>query len=81
MTKENRGFICIDCGFVGEPKTIVKGSFWIELLLWFFFIIPGLIYTLWRLTTKEKACPACKHQTMIPADTPRGAQLLKESKQ
>jgi len=69
--------ICANCGCCGKPKQITKGSFFIELFLWLFFI-PGLIYTIWRLTTRDWACPKCKAPNMIPFDTPRGQQLLKE---
>lgn len=76
---EEGEYICTICGHIGNPKTIVKGSFFIEIVLWFFFLIPGLIYTIWRLTTKQKACPMCKNASMIPLNTPRGLELLKSS--
>lgn len=57
---------CALCGYVGPAKRVTKGSFLIELLLWFFFIIPGLIYSIWRLSNKVKICPKCKHETLIP---------------
>lgn len=73
-------FVCTNCGFNGNPKTKIKGSFAIELILWLFFIVPGLIYSMWRLTTKEKVCPACGKNSMLPADTPRGQEILKKYK-
>lgn len=41
--------ICPNCGFSGCPKTITKGSFSVELILWLFFILPGVDYSVWRL--------------------------------
>lgn len=73
-------FICTTCGFVGIPKKTVKGSFLIELILWLFFLIPGIIYSIWRLTTRCDACPKCKNTTMIPIDSPMGEKLMKENK-
>jgi hypothetical protein len=70
--------ICTNCGYIGYPKRITKGSFWIEVVLWLFFLVPGLIYSIWRLTTKYDACPKCKNASMIPIDTPRGQKLLEE---
>lgn len=70
-------YICTSCGYVGDLRSVTKGSFLIELVLWLFFLIPGLIYTLWRLTSKHYACPKCGNQTMIPIDTPRGVELVK----
>ena len=73
-------FYCQHCGTVGKPKTATKGSFIIEVFLWLLFIIPGLLYSLWRLTTKTKACPACRAPNMIPADSPKARELLAAAK-
>lgn len=70
--------ICTACGFVGKPKKITKGSILVEIILWLLFLIPGLIYSIWRLSTKYVACPNCKSQTMIPVDSPNGQRLLAE---
>jgi hypothetical protein len=70
--------ICVNCGCIGKPKNITKGSFWIELILWLSFFVPGLIYSIWRLTTRYWACPKCKAPNMISLYTPRGQQLLEE---
>lgn len=73
-------FICTNCGCVGEPLTRVKGSFLIEVVLWLFMILPGILYSLWRLTTKEKVCPACGSPAMILTTTPKGRDLLERYK-
>jgi ribosomal protein L37E len=67
--------ICTTCGFQGKPKTRTKGSIWIEIVLWICMILPGVIYSIWRLTTREQVCPKCGNPTMIPLDTPQGAKL------
>jgi len=54
-----------------------KGSLLIEIILWLCLLIPGLIYSIWRMTTKYKACPACKQATLIPADSPMGGGSLR----
>lgn len=70
--------ICSNCGYVGVPKRVTKGSMGIEIVLWLFFIIPGVIYSLWRGSSKFKACPSCGAQNMIPLDTPNGRKLLQD---
>jgi len=70
--------ICSNCGYQGKPVTSHKGKFWIEVVLFIPFIVPGLIYSLWRLTTREQVCPKCKQPHMIPLDTPRGRKLAGE---
>lgn len=77
---ENKDFehqyICTVCGYLGESRTVTKGSFLIEIILWLFFLIPGLIYSIWRLTTRQTACPKCENPSMIPTDTPKGQELI-----
>ncbi len=70
-----RNVICADCGSRDSQRTVTNGSFWIELLLLVFFILPGLIYGLWRLTTRHKACAKCGSKRLIPLDTPAGREL------
>lgn len=74
----SKQLVCTVCGYVGEAKKHTKGNFLIEVVLWLFFIIPGLIYSIWRLTTKQTICPKCKNSSMIPADTPVGQKLMSE---
>jgi predicted RNA-binding Zn-ribbon protein involved in translation (DUF1610 family) len=73
-----REFYCQNCGTVGRPKTATRGSFLMEVFLWLLLIIPGLIYSLWRLTTKMKACPKCGAPHMIPTDSPKAIEVLSE---
>jgi len=67
--------ICKTCGSVGNPVRKTKGSFAIEIVLWLFLIIPGLIYSIWRLTTRHDACPVCGSPDVIPVNTPVGQSL------
>ena len=40
------------------------------------FLVPGLIYSIWRLSARKDACPACHGVHLVPADSPAGAQLV-----
>jgi hypothetical protein len=66
--------ICANCRYQGAPVTVVKGNSWMEMGLWT-LIVPGLVYTIWRMKSREKVCPRCRHPHMIPLDT-RAGQLL-----
>ena len=70
------GMLCTNCLFRGYPKTVTPGSIIIELFLWFCFLLPGLIYSLWRLSARHKACPSCGARNMIPANSPAARKLL-----
>jgi len=68
------GFICPNCETQGRPETETKGSIFIEIILWICLIVPGLIYSIWRLTTRHKVCGVCG-SNVIPLSSPRGQQL------
>jgi hypothetical protein len=68
--------LCPNCLTQSKPQTKIKGSILIELILWLCFIIPGLIYSIWRSGSRFKVCPSCKAPNMIPLDSPRAKQLL-----
>lgn len=68
--------ICAVCGSVSNPKTVTKGSIFIELVLWLCFIIPGVIYSIWRLTTRHEACRECGSKNIVPIDSPVGRKLV-----
>ena len=70
---------CPNCGTVGRPKKVTRGSFLIELFLWLMFIVPGLIYSIWRLSTRASVCPACGAPNMIPTDSPKARAAIGKS--
>jgi len=56
---------CPNCKYEGAGKFIVKGSMSMELVLWICFIIPGLIYSTWRLNNKKWICPRCDFEHVV----------------
>lgn len=79
--------ICKNCGYCGKEATVVKGSVVIEIALWLLgiltfgiFLLFALPYSLWRIFTKQKACPKCGAQNMLPLDTPAGQELFERFK-
>jgi len=73
---KKKEMLCVDCLNRGIPKDYIKGHFMIELILWLFFIVPGLIYTVWRLSSRKNVCQLCGGANLIPVDSPRARQLL-----
>lgn len=70
-------YLCTSCLTKGDPKTVAKGSILVEFGMWCFFIVPGIIYSFWRLGSKYKACRACGSAEIIPTDSPRAQQIMK----
>jgi hypothetical protein len=67
--------ICDRCGTIGRPKKERQGSFAVELVLWLLFCLPGLVYSVWRLSASFVSCRSCGG-AVIALDSPRGRQLV-----
>lgn len=70
---------CTTCGSEAPAKSVTKGSIGIELILWLLFLVPGLIYSIWRLTTKHRACKVCGSTVIIPPQSPQALAAKKVS--
>lgn len=68
---------CTTCGSEAPAKAVTKGSIGIEVILWLFFLVPGLIYSIWRLTTKHRACKVCGSTAIIPPNSPQALAAKK----
>ncbi len=71
--------VCTTCGYVGEPKAITKGSIAIEVVLWLCFLVPGLIYSIWRLSSRYDGCPSCGQGPLISVNSPMAQKFLREN--
>ena len=48
-----------------RKKRYAKGSFLIELFLWCCFVVPGLVYSIWRQCSYYYGCPYCEWKYVI----------------
>jgi predicted RNA-binding Zn-ribbon protein involved in translation (DUF1610 family) len=75
-------YVCKDCGYVGPAKGTYRGNacvhFVIAAFLSVFFIVPGVIYWLWAVSTIHNVCPECGGESIIPVDSPMGKKLVEE---
>ena len=71
---------CPNCGTWGRPKTYTKGSFALEVLLWLCLLLPGILYSVWRLASRYKGCPICKAPNMLPEHSPKAQEALAKSR-
>ncbi len=72
-----QALLCTRCLTVAVPTKVNRGSFAIELMLWLCFCVPGLLYTLWRVTSGVAyVCPSCGGNALIPPDSPAARHLL-----
>lgn len=70
------GWVCTRCGFHGDRRRYTPGSFMVEVLLWCLLIVPGLCYSVWRLTARYRGCPECGSPDVIPASSPRAREFV-----
>ena len=66
--------VCTACHTVSKIQGRPRGSPLIEIILWLCFLLPGLLYTIWRGGRKVFPCPACGSDT-VPANTPAGRKI------
>jgi hypothetical protein len=64
--------ICTRCGTIGWPQRHTPRSFGLELLLFLLFVIPCLVYGVWRLAARRWVCAACVADALVPIDSPTG---------
>ena len=62
-----------------KTTKVTKGHFALEVILWLCFLIPGIIYSVWRLTTRHEACPACGNANLLPKSAPMAQKFLREN--
>jgi predicted RNA-binding Zn-ribbon protein involved in translation (DUF1610 family) len=72
-------FVCTACGHIGPSKTVTKGHFALEVVLWLCFLVPGIIYSLWRLASRTEACPICGNGNILPAAAPMAQKFIKDN--
>ena len=70
--------ICTLCGAADSPKEYSKGSLLVEIVLWLCFIVPGLIYTIWRHASKYEGCRSCESKDIVPLHSPMGKRLAQD---
>ena len=68
--------LCTVCGAIGTTKRNMKGSLLTEFLLWCFFLLPGLIYSIWRHSSVAQVCRNCGSPAVIPLGSPVAQQTL-----
>jgi hypothetical protein len=71
--------ICLNCGSIGQTQTHTKGKMSTEFFLYLVGIVPGLIYSIWRLSSRGRVCAVCKSPNLIPVGSPVGRKMLSET--
>ena len=68
--------ICTYCGYKGYPILVPSGHIFFEVVLWLCYILPGVIYSVWRRVRPKEVCPECNHPSMISAYSAKARQMM-----
>ncbi|GEM_PF-1747925 len=58
-------YICMECSCQRDPIWVKRGWGIIEIAMWLMFIVPGVIYSIWRRVRKQQVCPNCLNPAMV----------------
>jgi hypothetical protein len=75
----SNNLVCTACGHIGEASSHTPGSTAIEVVLWLCFLVPGIVYSLWRLNARHDVCPVCGNPRLLPADAPIAQKFVREN--
>lgn len=67
--------ICPNCGNIGAPKWLMRGSTRMEIIIWVVLFFPGPFYSFWRRLGAERKCNFCGYVGMLPLTTLEGHEL------
>lgn len=68
--------VCKNCGHQGSPERKLKGHFLITLILLLCYIIPGIIYIIWRRSGVRDTCRQCGSSDIVDTSTAMGRAVM-----
>ena len=72
--------VCTKCGSVDKTKSFTPGSILLEIVAWCLLIVPGVLYSFWRLSARKRVCAVCGSAELVPADSPVGRRIHSEQR-
>ena len=68
--------ICQNCGQAGVAEKTLKGHFLITLILLLCYVLPGIVYMIWRRTGLKNRCAKCHSENLVPEGSAVGRELI-----
>ena len=62
---------CMECGCQRDPIDAKRGLLVIEIFMWLLYILPGVIYSIWRRVRKHQVCPNCLSPSVVLTSSSR----------
>lgn len=73
----NPKYYCNSCHNL-SPTALRKGSTLIEIVLYLAWIIPGIIYSIWRRGSAPNVCPLCKKTGLVPSANAKPTEITNQ---
>ena len=70
-------YLCLECGCQREPVMANRGMLIIELFMWLLYILPGVIYSIWRRVRKQEICPNCRTPSVVLTSSSRAMNMMR----
>jgi len=70
-------YLCLECGCQREPIMANRGMLIIELFMWLLYILPGVIYSIWRRVRKQEICPNCRTPSVVLTSSSRAMKMMR----
>ncbi len=80
VSVDGAGVVCRSCGrYASVPGQRMPGNLVLEVLLWLFYLIPGIIYSVWRRQDSNavKFCVGCNGTDLLPVVTTEGQEVFR----
>lgn len=68
--------VCQNCEEVGRVIIHMPGSNILEIVLFLCYLVPGIIYAVWRRQSKKQVCGACGSDRIVAAKTRVGLSII-----
>ena len=67
----SKKYVCMECGCQRDPIKAKRGLLVIEIFMWLLYILPGVIYSIWRRVRTQEVCPNCLNPSIVLTSSSR----------
>lgn len=71
-----RKYLCMECGCQRDPIIAKRGFLVIELFMWLMYILPGIIYSIWRRVRTQQVCSNCRTPSIVLTSSSRAMGMM-----
>ncbi len=70
-------YVCMECGCQRDPVDAKRGLLVIEICMWLLYILPGVIYSIWRRVRKQPVCSKCRNPSVVLTSSSRAMGMMR----